>query len=93
MGVTVSSFSTNGHIRALEIGDNNTTGPALNRGIPGGYAPLGRTGPDKGETFLDTPTHTRPQSKSPSPIPFHRGYAMGRGRWVGRKGGGGVLHH
>jgi len=51
MGVNVSSPSANKHIRALEIGDSNTTGPAPNTGIPVGYVPLGGNGPIKGESL------------------------------------------
>jgi len=88
LGVNVSSPSASHHIGALEIRNSNTTGPAPNAGIPGHYVPLGGTGPDKGESFLDTPHPTSPQSNSPSSILFHCGYAMGRGRGMGREGGG-----
>jgi len=88
MGVNVSTPSANIHIRAIETGNSNTTGPAPNTGMSAGYAPPIGTGPNhKGESFLDTPCPTPPQSKSPSPIPLHCGYAIGRGRGMGRKGG------
>jgi len=87
MGVIVSSPSANRHVRALDFGDSSTTGPAPNTGIPVGHVPLGGTGSSKGESFLDTSIHTPPQRKSPSPIPLHHGWSMGRGKEVGREGG------
>jgi len=89
MGVSVSAPSASCHIKALEIGNSNTTGPAPNTGMPAGYAPQVGTGPNKGESFLDTLHPNPPRSKSPSPISFHCGYAMGRGRGMGREGGKG----
>jgi len=89
LGVNTSCpFANIIQVRALGVGDNNTTGPAPNTGIPVGNAPPGGTGLIKGESLLDTPTQTSPQSKSPSPVPFHRGWSMGRGRGVGQEGGG-----
>jgi len=84
MGVNVSTPSANIHIRAIETGNSNTTGPAPHTGMSAGYAPPVETGPNhKGENFLDALRLTSPQSKSPSPIRFHCGYAMGRGRGMG----------
>jgi len=88
MGVNVSTPSTNIHFRAIETGNSNTTGLAPNTGMSAGYAPPVETGPNhKGSKNLDTPRLTPSQSKSPSQIPFHCGYAMGRGRLMGREGG------
>jgi len=87
-GVIVSSLSANQiHVRAVDFGDSSATGPVLNKGTPVGHVPLEGTDSSKEENFLDTPIHTPSQSKSPSPVPFHRGWSMGRGRGVGRKGG------
>jgi len=88
MGINVSTPSANIHIRAIETGNSNTTGPAPNTGMSAGYAPPVETGPKhKWDNFLDAPRLTPPQSKSPSPIPFHCGYAIGRRRGMGREGG------
>jgi len=74
MGVNVSSLAADQmQVRALDFGDSSTTGPAPNTGIPVCHVSLGGTGSSKGESFLDTPIHTPPQSKSSSLIPFHRG--------------------
>jgi len=87
MGANVSSPSAGQiQVRAIDFGNSSTAGRAPKRGIPVGNVPLGGTGSSKGKSFLDTPTHTPPQSKSPSPILFHRGWSMGRGRGVGREG-------
>jgi len=87
LGVNMSCPSANLTLaRALEIGDSNTTSSDPNMGISLGYVPLGGNGPIKGERFLDTPFHTSPQSKSPSPVPFHCGWSKGRGKEVGREG-------
>jgi len=89
MGVNVRTPSAVIHIRAIETGKSNTTGPAPSiSGMSAGYAPPVETGPNhKGSKNLDTPRLTPSQSKSPSQIPFHCGYAMGRGRLMGREGG------
>jgi len=84
MGVNVSSPSAGQQIRALDFGNSNAMGPAPNMGIPVGHAPLGGTGSGNGENFLDAPVNTPPRSKSPSPIPFHCGLLMGRGRGMRR---------
>jgi len=87
LGVNMSCLSANLTLaRPLEIGDSNTTGQATNTGIPVGFVPLGGNGPIKGESFLDNPIHTPPQSKSPSPVLFHHGWSMGKGRGVGQEG-------
>jgi len=87
LGVNMSCPCANQiQARALDFGDSSITGPAPNTGIPVGNAPLGGTGLIKRESFLDTPIHTPPQSKSPSPVPFHRGWSMGGGKGVGREG-------
>jgi len=52
-----------------------------------GHVPLLGTEPDKGKNFLDTPNPSPPQSKLPPPIPYHRGWAMGRGRGIEGEGG------
>jgi len=75
-------------VRALNFANSSAMGPAPNTGILVGNEPQERAESSKGENFLDTPNHTPFQSKSPSPIPFHRGWSMGRGRGVGREGGG-----
>jgi len=89
-GVIVSSPSASQtHVRAMDFGDSSAMAPA----------PIGAlqwityvayhwkgTESSKGENFLDNQIHTPPQSKSPSPQPFLRGWAMGRGRGMGRKG-------
>jgi len=86
MGVNVSSPSADQkQIRALDFGDSSIAGLALNKGIPVGKVSLGGTGSSKGESFLDTPIHTPPQSKSPSLILFHHGWSMSRRRGVGRE--------
>jgi len=89
MGINVSPHSANGQINTpeIEMGNSNTTASAPYRGGPMGNAPLVGTKPDKGENFLDTPNPTPLQSKSPSPILFHRGWSMGRGMRVEREGG------
>jgi len=74
--------------RATVIGDSNISAPASNTGISVCYAPPRGTGSDEGEEFLESPTQTTPQSKSPSVFPFHRGWPMGRGRGMERGGGG-----
>jgi len=81
LGVNMSCPSANQvQARALDFEDSSTTGSAPNTGIPVCNAPLGGMRPIKGESFP-------PQSKSPSPVPFHRRWSMGRGRGVGREGG------
>jgi len=94
LGVNMS-FPSAEHIqevRALIIGNSSATGPATNTGILVGNGPQEGAECSKGDNFLDTPTHTPAQSKSPSPIPFHRGWSMDRGRGVGRQGAK-VLHY
>jgi len=55
MGVNVSTPSANIHIRDIETGNSNTTGPASNTGMSAGHAPPVETGPiHNGENFLDT---------------------------------------
>jgi len=96
MGVNVSPHPANSPVNTLEtkLGNSNAMASAPYRGGPMGDAPLAGTRPDeKGENFLDTPNHTPFQSKSPSPIPFHRGWSTGRGRELGLEGGGVVLHY
>jgi len=86
IGVNVS-FPSADHtqgVRALDFGNSNTMGPAPNTGILVGHVPQEETESSKGENFLDP---TPPQIKSLSPIPFHRGWAMGRGRKMKREGG------
>jgi len=56
-----------------------------------GNGPQGGAKSSKGENFLDTLNPTSPQSKLPSPIPFHHGWAMGRGGGVEQEGGN-VIH-
>jgi len=59
LGVNMSCPSANQiQARALDFGDNSTTGPVLNKGTLTGNVPLQGTGPSKRESFLDTPTHT-----------------------------------
>jgi len=85
--IIVSSTSANQiHVRALDFEDSSVMGPASNKGNPVGHVPLEETESCKGENFLDTPIDTPTESKSPSPQPFHRGWAMRRGRGVGREG-------
>jgi len=87
LGVNVSPHSANNkQVRALVHGDSNISGPASNRGTSVGNAPLEGTGSDKEEEFLEYPTQTTPQSKSPFIFPFHCGWSMGRGRGMGRGG-------
>jgi len=59
---------------------------APNEGDPAGNVPLEEEGPNKGDDLLDSPTHTAPQSKSPSPFSCHRGWSMGRERGMRREG-------
>jgi len=88
LGVIVSSPSADQiQVRALDFGDSSATSPAPNRSIPVAHLPLEETGSGYGQNFLDAPEHTPPQSKSQSPIPFHYGLPMGRGRGVRREGG------
>jgi len=88
VGVNVS-FSSADHIqgvRALDFENSSATGPAPNMGILVGHVPQEGAESSKGENFLDTPhISNSPQNKSPSPILFHRGWAIGRGRGVGRE--------
>jgi len=87
LGVIVSPPSADQiHVRALDFGDSSSTGPAPNKGTPVGHLPLEATESSKGENFLDTPIHTPLQSKSPSPVPFHHGWAMGRRRGWDERG-------
>jgi len=80
LGVMVSSPSADHiQVKALDFGDSSAIGPAPNMGTSVGHVPLEGTESSKGENFLDTPNHTPSQSKSSSPIPFHRGWSMGRG--------------
>jgi len=70
MGVIVSSPSADQiQVRALDFGDSSATGPFLNKGIPVDNVPLGGTGSDNGENFLDTPIHTPPQNQVTVPCP------------------------
>jgi len=86
-GLNVSSPSASQiQVRALDFGDSSAMGPAPNRGIPVVQAPLEGAGSGNGDNFIDAPAHIPPQNKSPSPIPFHYGLPMGRGRGVGREG-------
>jgi len=87
LGVNMSSPSASMTLaRALKIEDSNKTGPAPNTVIPVGYIPMGGNGPIKGESFFRYPNSYSPQNKSPSPVPFHREWSMGRGRGVRREG-------
>jgi len=89
LGVNMS-FTPADHrqeVRALIIGNSSTTSPAPNTGILVGSRPHEEAESSKGENFLHTPHPTPPQSKSQSPISFHRGWSMGRGKGVGREGG------
>jgi len=54
--------------QALGIDDSNAIGSASNRGNPVGHLLLEETGSYTGVNLLETPTHTPPQSKSPSPF-------------------------
>jgi len=88
LGVNVSTepFSANQtQARALVIRDSNRSCPASTTGISVGYAPPRGTGPDEGEEFLflESPTQTTLQSKTPSILPFHCGRPIGRGREMG----------
>jgi len=91
MGVNVSFPSADNiqGVRALEIGNSSATGPAPNTGLLVGHVPHEGAESSKGENFLDTTHPTPPKSKSLSPIPFHRGWAMGGGRGVGQEKGRG----
>jgi len=79
--------------RITVIRDSNISGPAPNTGISVCYAPPRGTESDKGEEFLESPTQTTPRSKSPSFLPFHRGWSMDRGRGMGRGGVGKKLYN
>jgi len=83
--IIVSSPSAN-HVRALDFEDSSARGSAPNKDNLVGHVPLEETESCKGENFLDTPIHTLSQSKPPSSFPYHHGWAMGRGRGVGREG-------
>jgi len=83
----VSSFSANTqHVRALELNDSSAMDSAPKKGNSVDNTSLEEKGPDKGDDLLDSPIHTPPQSKSPPPYSCHRGWAMGRGRGMGREG-------
>jgi len=77
--------------RVLVMGNSNTTASAPYHGCTMGQVPLSGTKPDKGENFIDAPNPSPPQRKLTSPIPFHRGWARGKGRGIEREGGK-VLH-
>jgi len=88
LGVSVSFPSANqSQVRALDFGVSSAMGPAPNTSNSVGNVPSGETKSCKGENFLDTPNHTPSQSKSPSPIPFHRRWAKGRERGWEKRGG------
>jgi len=87
MGVSVSSPSANTqHVWAQEKEDSSAMNSAPIKGNQAGNVPLEEEGPHKGDDLLDSPIHTPPQSKSPSPFLCHRGWAMGSGRGIGREG-------
>jgi len=87
LGVNVSSPSANlPHVEAMYFGDSNAMSPAPNKGNSVGNVPPGETESCKGENFLDTPTHTPPQSKSTSPLLCHRDWVKGRGRGWDERG-------
>jgi len=87
LGVNVSSHSANTiHVRALEVEDSSAMGSVPNKGNLVGHAPLEETESCKEMNFLETPIPTPPQSKSPLHFSFHRGWAIGRGRGMGREG-------
>jgi len=67
LGIYVSTPSANQHHnQAFETEDSNAAGSASNGGNAMGHVPLEEMDSDKGDNFLDSPTHTPPQSKSPS---------------------------
>jgi len=65
---------------------DSAMGSGPNKGNLVGHVTLEETESCNEEHFLDTPIHTPPQGKSPSPFPYHRGWAMGRWRGMGREG-------
>jgi len=84
--IIVSSSSANAiNVRVLEVEDSSAMGPAPNKGNPVGHALSEKTESCKGVNFLDNPNHTPPRSKTPLPFSCHRGWAMGRGKGVGRE--------
>jgi len=84
LGVNMSSHSPNfmQKARVLVTGNSNTTASASYQSCTMGHVPLSGTEPDKGENFLDAPKPSPPQSKLLSPIPFHRGWPIGRVRGI-----------
>jgi len=87
LGVIVSSqFANPIHVQALGTEDSSAMGLAPNKDNLVGHAPLDETESCKGVKLIDTPIHTPPQSKSPSPFSCHRGWAMGKGRRMRREG-------
>jgi len=81
LGVNVSPPSVNNpHDWALENEDNSAMDSAPNKGNSAGKVLLEEAGPNKRGDLLDTPIHTPPQSKSPSPFSCHSTWGMGRGR-------------
>jgi len=85
--VIVSSSSANQtNVRAIYFEDSSAMGSAPNMGNPVGHVPMEETDSCKWENFLDTPIHTPPQSKSQSSFPCHRGWAICKGRGMGREG-------
>jgi len=88
LGVNMS-FPSADHIqevRALVIGNSSAMGRVPNTGILVGHRLQEGAESSKGENFLDTPTHSPPQSKPPSTILFHRGWFIGKGKGVGQRG-------
>jgi len=81
-GVIVSSPSASQiHVRALDFECSSAMGLAPNKSNPVGSVPLGEIESCEEENYLDNPIHMPPQSRSPSPQPFHRGWAMGTIGW------------
>jgi len=70
------------HDWALENEDSSAMDSAPNKGNSAGNVPLEEMGPHTRGDFLDTPTHTPPQSKSLTFFSYHRGWAMGKERGV-----------
>jgi len=69
LGVNVSSPSAKPiQDQALGTEDSSAMSSAPNKGNPIGHAPLEETDSYKGVNMLDTPNHTPPRSKSPSPF-------------------------
>jgi len=87
LGVNVSSHSVDPHHDwALENEDSSAMDLASNKGNSAGNVLLEKAGPNTNGDLLETPIHTPPQSKSPSPFSCHLTWDMGRRKRMRREG-------